>query len=122
VSPSPTKAPAKAKDTAGAPVEVENQAADPDELAVDKAEQQAGIASAMGGSDQYAYADKTAIPVHERTMQMNSTTEASQAELNPAFTPKPEDGGPVHPVSGEGVGTEPNMAEKLAIAEDEASK
>jgi hypothetical protein len=52
-------------------------------------------ASSIGGSDQYPYLDKTALPLHERDLPVNSDAYGpSQADLNPAFSPKPEDGGP----------------------------
>lgn len=82
-----------------------------------KEESQAAIASSVGGTDQYPYVDRTAVPMHERTLPMSSTDEASSAELNPAFYPKPEDGGPVKEnPDGEdvGIGTEPNRHEQLA--------
>lgn len=96
-------------------------------------DQQAAVASSMGGSDNYPYVDRTAIPLHERNLSAvnNPLTEASQAELNPAFTAKQEDGGPVvtDPESGEekGIGTEPNVHEQMLAAaansgDDDAGK
>lgn len=76
------------------------------------------IASPVGGSDQYPYLDQTRVPHHERNMpNMGNSplTEASQAELNPAFTAKAEDGGPTNE-NGDSIGTEPNADEKLVIA------
>lgn len=80
-------------------------------------DQQAAIASPMGGTDQYTYVDRTAVPLHERNFSnMNSPlTEASQAELNPAFTAKAEDGGPANDKD-ESVGSEPNALELQADA------
>lgn len=77
------------------------------------------MAGPIGGSDNYAYLDQTRTPLHERENPMDSLTEASQAELNPAFTAKAEDGGPVN-AKGEGIGTAPN-ANDLALAAAENS-
>lgn len=77
------------------------------------------VAGPIGGSDNYAYLDQTRTPLHDRDMPMDSNTEASQAELNPAFTPKAEDGGPVN-ANGDGIGTAPN-ADDLALAAAENS-
>lgn len=71
------------------------------------------IASPIGAPDQYPYLDKTAMPLHERNLPM--TTDAggpSQAELNPAFYPKAEDGGPTT-ANDEGIGTEPNVNDQM---------
>lgn len=78
-------------------------------------DQQAAIAGSMGGPDNYPYQDRTAVPLHERTQLMDSTTEASQAELNPAFTPKAEDGGPMT-AENESIGTEPNVHDDMLAA------
>lgn len=121
--------PEEALETGAATTAVENEdaggAGDVDETsgvseteelsALSREDQQAAIASAVGGPDQYPYVDRTAIPVHERDMLMNSGTEASQAELNPAFTPQAKDGGPVTE-NDESVGTEPNAYEQQAAA------
>lgn len=40
------------------------------------------------GDEQYDYVDKTALPMHELVTPGTSGTEATQAELNPAFYPK----------------------------------
>lgn len=76
------------------------------------------VGSSMGAPNDYPYLDKSAIPVHERHMQMNSVDGPSQADLNPAFSAKPADGGRY----GEGVieGTELN-ANELALAAAENS-
>lgn len=82
---------------------------------------QEAVASSVGGTDQYPYLDKSAIPLHERNLPMTSIDGPSQADLNPAFTPKPEDGGPSKERDGEQVieGTEPNAQEQaLAAAEN----
>lgn len=82
---------------------------------------QEAVASSIGGSDQYPYLDKSATPLHERNLPMTSIDGPSQADLNPAFTPKPEDGGPSKERDGEQVieGTEPNVNEQaLAAAEN----
>lgn len=80
------------------------------------------VRGGFGGGDNYPYLDKTAMPLHERDLPMNSDAYGpSQSDLNPAFTPKPEDGGPSKELQGEGVieGTEPNADEKaLAAAEN----
>ena len=80
------------------------------------------VASSIGGSDQYPYLDKTALPLHERDLPMNSDAYGpSQADLNPAFSPKPEDGGPSkedNPAVIEG--TAPNR-DDLALAAAENS-
>lgn len=79
------------------------------------------IRGGMGGADNYPYLDKTLLPLHERDLPMNSDAFGpSQSDLNPAFTPKPEDGGPTSDGS-DGVieGTEPNANDKaLAAAEN----
>jgi len=76
------------------------------------------VGSSMGAPNDYPYLDKSAIPVHERHMQMNSVDGPSQSDLNPAFSAKPADGGRY----GEGVieGTELN-ANELALAAAENS-
>lgn len=79
------------------------------------------IASSVGAPNDYPYVDKSATPVHERHLQVNSIDGPSQADLNPAFTPKPEDGGPSEERDGEQVieGTEPNANDQaLAAAEN----
>ena len=79
-----------------------------------KEDAQASTASSLGGTDNYAYVDQTRVPLEERTYPVTSPlSDISQAEANPAFTPKQEDGGPVHPVTGEGIGTEPNVHEEI---------
>lgn len=79
------------------------------------------IRGGMGGGDNYPYLDKTAAPLHERDLPMNSDAAGpSQADLNPAFSAKPEDGGRSKEKDGEQVieGTEPNVNDKaLAAAE-----
>lgn len=83
-----------------------------------KEDQQAAIAGAMGGPNNYPYQDRTAMPLHERNMPAmgnSPLTEASQAELNPAFYPKAEDGGPMN-ANGESIGTEPNAHEQALAA------
>lgn len=79
------------------------------------------IASPMGGTDNYAYLDQTRTPLHERTQLMDSTTEASQADLNPAFTAQAKDGGPVND-NDESVGTEPNRDELLLAAAENSGQ
>lgn len=79
------------------------------------------VRGAVGAPDQYPYLDKTAMPLHERNLPMTTADGPSQSDLNPAFTPKPEDGGPSKERDGEQVieGTEPNMAEqRVAAAEN----
>lgn len=69
-----------------------------------------------GAPNEYPYRDVTALPLHERDLPMNSDAFGpSQAELNPAFYPKKEDGGPVT-ADGEGIGTEPNADDKALAA------
>jgi hypothetical protein len=79
------------------------------------------IASSVGAPNDYPYIDKSSMPVHERNFSnMNPNHEPSQADLNPAFSPKPEDGGQTSDGS-DGVieGTEPNANDKaLAAAEN----
>lgn len=80
------------------------------------------VRGGMGGGDNYPYLDKTALPLHERNLPMSTDAFGpSQSDLNPAFTPKPEDGGPSKERDGEGTieGTEPNLNDKaLAAAEN----
>lgn len=74
------------------------------------------VAAPLGAPDDYPYLDKTSMPLHERNLPM--TTDAggpSQAELNPAFYPKAEDGGPTT-ANDEGIGTEPNIHDQMLAA------
>lgn len=124
-----TVSPEEADATGNVTSEVENEGLEFNEEgdlpALSDQAQQAAIASSQGGTDQYSYVDRTATPVHERNSVVTNgpTTEASQAELNPAFYPKPEDGGPtVTTPEGEEkpIGTEPNVHERMMM-EAEAS-
>lgn len=80
------------------------------------------IASSVGAPNDYPYVDKSSLPVHERSFSnMNADHGPSQSDLNPAFTPKPDDGGPSQERDGEQVieGTEPNYDEQaIAAAEN----
>lgn len=106
--------------TGGDPTTVEQEGLTPNDKGelpeLSQKEYGAAIASSMGGTDNYPYVDRTAIPMHERNLSAvnNPLTEASQAELNPAFTAKAEDGGPVN-AKGESIGTAPNVND-IALA------
>lgn len=83
------------------------------------------IASSVGAPNDYPYVDKSSMPVHERNFSnMNPDHGPSQSDLNPAFTPKPEDGGPSKERDGEGVieGTEPNAAEQAVAAAENSGQ
>lgn len=78
------------------------------------------IASNLGAPNDYPYIDKTAVPLHERNQPVSTDAGGpSQAELNPAFYPKPEDGGPVT-ANNEGIGTEPNVHDQMLAAAQKA--
>lgn len=78
--------------------------------------QEAIASNAYGAPNEYPYLDKTSTPLHERDLPMSTDAAGpSQAELNPAFYPKAEDGGPTTS-EGEGIGTEPNIHDQMLAA------
>lgn len=128
--------PAEANDTGNQTTAVENEGAgDAGEVSasgvsettelepLSREDQQAAIAGSMGGPDNYPYQDRTAVPLHERNLSAvnNPLTEASQAELNPAFTAKADDGGPTT-TEGEGIGTEPNVHDQMLAAAENSGQ
>lgn len=113
--------PEEANETGNQTTAVENEGQTEGLEPLSREDQQAAIAGSMGGPDNYPYQDRTAVPLHERTQLMDSTTEASQAELNPAFTAKAEDGGPTT-AEGEGIGTEPNVHDQMLAAAERSGQ
>lgn len=121
---------APANPTPAPPEEVKDQAVDEQDLVasdpydvLEGRSPEEAVASSLGAPNDYPYFDKTRLPMHERELPMNSSNAGpSQSDLNPGFTPKPEDGGPSKEKDGEQVieGTEPNALEKAADAAENA--